>query len=134
MAEEPKREGEWDVEKGEPISPMEKIQGGVHALRERFARGGFFSLIVFFAIGILFGVSAKMLAARNVTIGYWDYTISSKDVSALDLNAVQQKLVATQKEEAKKQEEELKKAQEEAEKNLPPLPPTPEPPATVPQE
>ncbi len=97
------------------------------------------SLAVFFVVGIAFGISAKTLAARSLTMGYWDYSVLSRDISALDLNAVQQKLLAKQAEELKKQEEAAKKAEEAATGNadelppeLPPLPPAPEPP-TLPE-
>lgn len=151
MAEEPVREGEGKEGEEGYVSPGEKAGHVWATIRERFARGGFFALAVFFVIGVVFGVSAKSIAARSITIGYWDYQVSPREISAVNMNAVQQKLVAAQAEEARKQEEALKAAQESAEtgvstdveeggeddagtEELPPLPPAPAPPEGVPGE
>lgn len=132
MTEESVRE-EVSSDEKEMVSPVDRFREISRNVRERFARGGFLFFSVLFVAGIVFGVAAKTLSARSVTMGYLDYTVSAEDVSALDLNAVQRKLVSKQEEAAKQQEEELKKEQEEMESKLPPLPPTPEPPA-LPEE
>lgn len=147
MAEEPNREASWmEEEEEKSVSPVEKARKFVQDTRERLAQGGVFALAVFFVIGTLFGIAAKSVAGRSVTIGYWDYTVSPRDRGAVDLNAVQKKLLVQEEEAMKKQEEEMKKAEEassgdekdaeiESEGNspevpaeLPPLPPAPEPP------
>lgn len=133
MTEESVREKDVSEEEQGSVSLRERFEGMSRNIRERCARGGFLLLSGLFAGGILFGVAAKTLSARSVTMGYLDYTVSAKDISAVDLNAVQRKLVSKQEEEAKRQKEEMKKAQEEMESKLPPLPPTPEPPA-LPEE
>lgn len=140
MSEKPIREGEWS-EGGDDrqSSPTETIRMAVSKIREQMARGGVVALAVFFALGIVFGISAKTLAARSLTMGYWDYMIAPQDISAANLNAIQQKLLAKQAEALKEQEEAAKKAEESAGENggnageLPPLPPAPEPPA-LPEE
>lgn len=135
MTEEPIREGEWveGSEGDERKKPLERVKNEMQNIRERFARGGFFAFAIFFAVGIVFGISAKTIAARSITLGYWDYMVSPKEISAVNLNEIQQRLLGKQAEQAKEQEEAMKKAQEEAEAKLPPLPPAPEPPE-LPQE
>lgn len=120
---------------GELSSRREGRQGWVHAIRERLARGGFFALAVFFIVGLLFGVAAKTLASRSITLGYRDYTVSDRDRSAVDLNAVQKRLLSRQEEEMKKQQEAREGSEPTAPDSggassgeLPPPPPAPEPP------
>lgn len=106
MTEEPMRE-----EESEESSLVERMRRKTKNIQDRFARGGIFLFAIFFVVGIIFGVSAKTLAGKSITIGYWDYTVSQRESSAIDLNAVQTRLLAKTAEEAKKQESAPKEAE-----------------------
>ncbi|QQS20609.1 MAG: hypothetical protein IPL87_03500 [Candidatus Moraniibacteriota bacterium] len=114
-------EPSWDEEEPEKESQTRKY------------RWSFFLLAVFFVVGFLFGTAAKTLAGKRITVGYDDHTVSSWEREAVDMNALQQTILARQEAERKQQEEAEKKASQPASpsvpENLPPLPPTPEPPS-----
>jgi len=140
MTEAPIREREWlEEEEGEErSSPSEVVRNSIRNVREKLAKGGSFVFVVFFAIGLVFGISAKTLAMRSMTIGYWDYTVTPQEKTAVDLNAVQQKLLAVQADEAKKQTDAATQgadanAQNGDAKQLPPPPPAPPAPTEPPK-
>ncbi len=72
------------------------IVKGFSCVRKKFAKGGTGTLALLFVLGFFFGVAAKTVASRSILIGYGDYTISPKDRSAVDINAIQAKLGAQQ--------------------------------------
>lgn len=151
MAEEPMEKEELFEDDTPRRSLADRMRDATKTLRERFEQGGTFLFAVFFVLGVFFGIAAKAVAARSILIGYWDYTVSSRDKTAVDLNAVQKKLLAEQAEEAKKQEEAAKAASDATGANgsneegapanvdgstseLPPPPPPPPAPPEVQQE
>ncbi len=144
MAEEPISSEEWAEEDDDaPAKSLrDRIQDLRNGFRKKLAEGSVWTLALLFVCGALFGAAAKAVAARSILIGYWDYTIGSREKTAVNLNAVQQELAARQEEASKPKEDSTPQtgnasddeaasndAQGESTKEMPPLPPTPEPPA-----
>lgn len=51
-------------------------------------------MVLLFILGILLGVVVKTEASKNITMGYSDYKVTSRDLAAYDINAIQRDLAA----------------------------------------
>lgn len=141
MAEEPMSKEEWSDDDMPTESWADRARDARNRLQKKLAEGGALMFALLFVFGIFFGAAAKAVAARSILIGYWDYTVSPRERSAVNLNALQQEIADRQKEAAQKQEEaaqpsapsaDATNGEGEAPAELPPLPPTPEPPTGAP--
>ncbi len=63
-------------------------------------------IVALFLLGAVFGVAMKTTASQSIVVGYWDYTVSPRDISAVDLNAAQKKMLSKIEEEQKQMDAE----------------------------
>lgn len=92
---------------------------------QKLKAGGPVALVFLFLIGIFFGVAAKTLAREKITEGYLDYTVSPRDVAAVNVNELEKQVA-----------DKARQAAEEAERQIEAgnTPPIPEPPTAPPTE
>lgn len=106
-------------------SLVDRFRGFIQSLIQKLKAGGPMALVFLFLVGAIFGIAAKTLAREKVTVGYWDYTVSSQDVAAVNVNALEKQVA-----------DRARQAAEEAAKQIESgnTPPVPEPPTTPPTE
>lgn len=106
MAEEPMLKEEWSDD-GTPTMEgwTDRVRNVRDRLRKSFFGRGVPMFVLLFVLGAFFGAAARAVAERSILVGYWDYTVSPQEKSAVNLNALQQEIIDRQNEAAKNQEE-----------------------------
>ena len=83
---------EWSDDDMPTESWADRARDARNRLQKKLAEGGALMFALLFVFGIFFGAAAKAVAARSILIGYWDYTVSPRERSAVNLNALQQEI------------------------------------------
>lgn len=104
-------------------SLVDRFRGVFRNAIQKLKTGGPIALVFLLLVGVAFGVAAKTLAREKITVGYWDYAVSPRDVAAMNINALEKQVA-----------DKARQATEEATKQIESgnTPPVPEPPTTPP--